>query len=106
MSGLNSPTESLFTISPDQKTKYEVQFKKICPTGDLISGPQARELMLQSGLPHKILAHIWSLSDVDSDGQMDINEFSIALHLIALKMKGVELPQILPQSLKVFLRFI
>lgn len=104
MSGLNSPPESsLFTISPDQKTKYEVQFKKICPTGDLVSGTQARELMLQSGLPHKTLAHIWNLSDVDADGKMDINEFSIALHLIALKMKGVELPQVLPQSLKVFI---
>lgn len=103
MTTLKSPTSesSLFVISPDQKAKYEQQFKKICPAGDFVSGQQARELMLQSKLSPQILAHIWNLSDVDADGRMDINEFCIALHLIALKLKGVELPTVLPQSLKV-----
>ncbi|XP_075677033.1 dynamin associated protein 160 isoform X2 [Dermatophagoides pteronyssinus] len=100
---LKSPTNesSLFIISPEQKAKYEAQFKKLCPTGDFINGQQAREILLQSKLSPQILAHIWNLSDVDADGRLDINEFSIALHLIALKLKGVELPTILPQSLKV-----
>ena len=57
--------------------------------------------MLQSGLAPVVLANIWSLADVDADGRMDINEFSIAMQLIALKLKGFEVPRTLPQSLKV-----
>jgi Ca2+-binding EF-hand superfamily protein len=93
----------VFVITPDQKAKYESQFVRICSSrSDFMSGEQAKTVMLSSGLPPNVLAHIWSLADVDSDGRMDINEFSIALHLISLKLKGVELPQTLPQSLKVW----
>ena len=34
-----------------------------------------------------ILFRIWSLSDVNEDGWLDLNEFSIAMHLIVLKVK-------------------
>lgn len=47
-----------------------------------------------------------ALSDTDSDGKMDINEFSIACKLINLKLRGFEIPKVLPpiliQSLKSF----
>ncbi|XP_054165582.1 intersectin-1-like isoform X2 [Oppia nitens] len=99
---LSSPPSDPYVITADQKAKYESQFVAICQSrSDFISGGQARNLMLASGLPPPVLAHIWSLADVDSDGKMDINEFSIALHLIFLKLKGIELPAVLPQSLKV-----
>jgi len=101
MSNLPSPDSSLFIINPELKAKYETQFRLLCPAGDYLSGDQAKQIMLQSGLPPMILANIWSLADVDADGRMDINEFSIALHLIALKLKGVELPRTLPSTLKV-----
>ncbi len=98
-----STQSDVFVITPDQKAKYESQFVRICSSrSDFMSGEQAKTLMLSSGLPPNVLAHIWSLADVDSDGRMDINEFSIALHLISLKLKGIELPQTLPQSLKVW----
>ena len=102
MSVSSPPPSDLFVITPDQKAKYETQFVQICPSrSDFITGVQAKNIMLASGLPPAVLAHIWSLADVDSDGKMDINEFSIALHLIYLKLRGIELPATLPQSLKV-----
>ena len=101
MASLPSPDSSLFTISPDQKVIYETHFKSLCKSGDLITGDQAKGFMLKSGLPPMTLGQIWTLSDVDCDGKMDINEFSIALHLIALRLKGVELPTTLPSTLKV-----
>lgn len=101
MANLPSPDSSLYIISPDQKARYDAQFKKICPSSDYLSGEQAKGIMLQSGLPPVVLANVWSLADVDADGRMDINEFSIALHLIALKLKGIEVPRTLPSSLKV-----
>ena len=39
------------------------------------------------------------LADVNGDGQMDINEFSIACKLITMKLKNVELPTTLPPIL-------
>lgn len=46
------------------------------------------------------LAHVWNLSDTDGDGQMTLDEFSIAMHLIQLRLQGVDLPQALPPSLR------
>ena len=36
---------------------------------------------------------------MNGDGQMDINEFSIACKLITNKLKGMELPKTLPPSM-------
>lgn len=91
----------LWTIQQDIKSKYEAQFRKVSPNSDYASGESIKQLMMLSGLPPMVLAKIWSLSDVDVDGRMDLNEFSIALHLIALKMKGFELPDQLPPALMV-----
>ena len=37
---------------------------------------------------------------MNADGKMDKKEFSIAVYLIQKKLKGVELPKVLPPSLK------
>ena len=41
-----------------------------------------------------------TLADLDKDGRMTVQEFSIAVQLIEAKLKGVEIPKILPASLK------
>ncbi|KAI3362814.1 hypothetical protein L3Q82_001861 [Scortum barcoo] len=64
------------------------------------TGDQARNFFLQSGLPAPILAQIWALADMNSDGRMDIHEFSIAMKLIKLKLQGHPLPPTLPPSMK------
>lgn len=40
-----------------------------------------------------------ALADTDSDGKMNINEFSIACKLINLKLHGMEVPKKLPPTL-------
>ncbi|CAG0894929.1 unnamed protein product [Cyprideis torosa] len=42
-----------------------------------------------------------NLSDVNGDGRMDLNEFSIACKLITMKLKGFEIPASLPPALRV-----
>jgi hypothetical protein len=39
------------------------------------------------------------MADVNGDGQMDINEFSIACKLITSKLKGIEIPNTLPPQM-------
>jgi hypothetical protein len=48
----------------------------------------------------KMLFSFRNLSDLDKDGQMTQQEFSIAMHLIQCKLKGINLPTSLPLSLK------
>lgn len=57
---------------------------------------------------HFLISFVYyrGLSDTDADGKMNINEFSIACKLINLKLRGFEIPNVLPpiliQSLKSF----
>ncbi|XP_029030699.1 intersectin-1 isoform X2 [Betta splendens] len=91
----------VFLISVDERAKHDQQFHSLSPTaGGYITGDQARNFFLQSGLPPPILAQIWALSDMNSDGRMDIHEFSIAMKLIKLKLQGHPLPPTLPPSMK------
>ncbi|XP_054456460.1 intersectin-1 isoform X1 [Anoplopoma fimbria] len=91
----------VFLISADERAKHDQQFLSLSPTaGGYITGDQARNFFLQSGLPPPILAQIWALADMNSDGRMDIHEFSIAMKLIKLKLQGHPLPPALPPSMK------
>ncbi|KAJ4948799.1 hypothetical protein JOQ06_020322 [Pogonophryne albipinna] len=90
----------VFLISVDERAKHDQQFLSLSPTaGGYITGDQARNFFLQSGLPPPILAQIWALADMNSDGRMDIHEFSIAMKLIKLKLQGHPLPSSLPPSM-------
>ena len=62
---------------------------------------KARHLLLQSGLPQNILAQIWGLADVDSDGRLSTEEFILAGHLCDIALKGEPLPPVgqLPPAL-------
>lgn len=49
------------------------------------------EFFKRSGLNREKLSKIWSLSDVNEDGYLDLSEFSAAMHLIVLHVKVSEL---------------
>uniref|UniRef100_A0A915PUK9 EF-hand domain-containing protein n=1 Tax=Setaria digitata TaxID=48799 RepID=A0A915PUK9_9BILA len=55
------------------------------------------EFFKRSGLDREKLSKIWSLSDVNEDGYLDLNEFSAAMHLIVLHIKGhIPIPDVIP----------
>ncbi|GFU31057.1 intersectin-1 [Nephila pilipes] len=89
----------IWKIRPEAKLKYDEKFFQLKPVNGYITGEQAKNLFLMSGLPPQILAHIWSLADRDADGKMDCSEFAVAMHLIEMKLKGFELPKTLPPSM-------
>ncbi|XP_077540159.1 dynamin associated protein 160 isoform X4 [Haemaphysalis longicornis] len=89
-----------WVIPPESRAKFDAQFRQMQPAGGFITGEQAKKLFLQSGLPPAILAKVWSLADMDADGRINQHEFAVALHLIQMKLKGVELPATLPVSLR------
>nr|XP_061785718.1 intersectin-2-like isoform X2 [Nerophis lumbriciformis] len=91
---------SMWAITPEERGKHDKQFYTLAPVSGYVSGEQARGFFLQSGLPPPVLAEIWNLADMDSDGKMDRQEFSIAMKLIKLKLQGWNLPSTLPVVMK------
>lgn len=91
----------------------------VCPSSSKIlactlnilspSGSAAREEMMKSRLPSSVLRRIWALSDIDQDGQLDRDEFAVAMFLIDHKLSGNDLPdklpdRVIPPSKRGFLR--
>ncbi|XP_076246231.1 dynamin associated protein 160 isoform X2 [Calliopsis andreniformis] len=88
-----------WVIQPRERARYREQFDSLKPINGVVTGEQAKQFLLKSQLPPVILGQIWALSDTDADGKMDINEFSIACKLINLKLRGFEIPKVLPPAL-------
>lgn len=81
------------------KDKYEEVFRSLAPVNGKLTGAAARSEFMRSKLPSVMLAKIWKMSDVDQDGMLDLDEFSLALHLIHIKLSGHDLPSELPDHL-------
>ncbi|KAI4209762.1 MAG: hypothetical protein LQ351_007358 [Letrouitia transgressa] len=99
-----TPTGGLWAVSPQDKA----QFNQIFATVDtanrgFITGDQAVSFFSNSRLPEEALAQIWDLADIRSEGQLNRDEFAVAMYLIRQqrsKRDGREvLPQTLPQNL-------
>ena len=55
--------------------------------------------MMKSKLPNSVLRRIWALSDIDNDGQLDRDEFALAMFLLDHKLAGNDIPDVLPEKL-------
>ena len=71
--------------------QYKPQFDAIAKNG-LVSGGAAKKVLGASGVPVASLRDIWNLSDVDSDGNLDLHEFVIAMFLIDMVKQGHAVP--------------
>ncbi|GMS81068.1 hypothetical protein PENTCL1PPCAC_3243, partial [Pristionchus entomophagus] len=55
----------------------------------------------KSQLENEVLSRVWAMADVNADGWLDLAEFSVAMHLIVLHVKGgLEVPECLPTHLR------
>lgn len=107
------PQTLLSTLPPitaEERKRYSETFRKADQNNEkFINGEQARKLFGKSGLDTTVLAKIWfeidvehsniirTLSDQDKDHQLSENEFILALYLINSKLKGCDIPDVLPK---------
>ena len=85
--------------SPLNTKLYQFEFEKLGPDHEgKINGTQAKGPMQGSKLPNAALRRIWTLSDDDKDGKLDLVEFAICKSLMQMKLDGHELPVELPQA--------
>ncbi|XP_077275160.1 epidermal growth factor receptor pathway substrate 15 isoform X4 [Temnothorax americanus] len=70
-----------------------------------VSGTEIKDVFLQSGLQHPVLAHIWSLCDICQSGKLNKEQFAIAIWLIKQKLNGIDppaslTPEMIPPSIR------
>eukprot|EP01133_Synstelium_polycarpum_P000161 gene161-191_t len=95
-----APLKCDWTVPQSEKNNYIEIFNKNDEDSDgYINGVQAKTLFSSSGLPIKILGHIWYLADMNGDQKLDCQEFIIATFLIRSVLKGYDLPGKLPEPL-------
>ncbi|KAI5207598.1 hypothetical protein E4T38_03311, partial [Aureobasidium subglaciale] len=93
-------TGPAWLIAPSEKAKYDQFFSSIDTANNgHLSGEQAVKFFSDSGLPEETLASIWDLADINSEGQLNRDEFAVAMYLIRQQRSGAPLPAFLPPAL-------
>ena len=67
--------------------------------GGFITGAQAKTVLSGTGLSTGSLRKIWDLADMDKDGQLDLQEFVVAMHLSDIVKSGSSVPTSLDPSM-------
>ncbi|KAJ2041673.1 actin organization and endocytosis protein [Coemansia sp. RSA 922] len=88
-----------WAITPSERAQYESIFRRWDSGRGVLRGDQAREVFAQSSLSQSELAKVWMLSDINNQGELNLDEFSVAMHLIFRRLAGAPLPDSLPQEL-------
>lgn len=98
---IDSPGSAMeWAIKSQSKLKYTQLFNTTDRSrSGFLTGAQARNLMVQTKLPQPILAQIWTLSDMDSDGRLGCEEFVLAMYLCEMASLGDTIPSKLPPEL-------
>ena len=88
-------------INPQEKAQFDSQFARLdTANSGNVSGEQAVDYFSKSRLPEDDLATIWDLSDITSTGQLNRDEFAVAMYLIRQQLnKRGPLPTSLPSAL-------
>lgn len=91
---INPADPQIWVIKAEDRRRYHQIFQNISISMDSkLSGTQAKNFLSESKLPESDLALVWKLSDSDKDGALTEQEFSVAMHLVHLRLHGIDLPE-------------
>ena len=93
-------TEEQWAISPQDKARFDQIYATVdTQNRGYITGEQAVGFFSNARLPEDALAQIWDLADINSEGQLNRDEFAVAMYLIKQQRSKRDGRDILPQSL-------
>jgi hypothetical protein len=75
----DEPEDEDYVIREREKAAYERQFLMLNPQAGKLSGAQVKTALVETGVATGVLRKVWTLSDIDKDGKLDLDEFAIAL---------------------------
>uniref|UniRef100_A0A8D3DHD6 Epidermal growth factor receptor pathway substrate 15 n=1 Tax=Scophthalmus maximus TaxID=52904 RepID=A0A8D3DHD6_SCOMX len=88
-----------WVVKPEEKIKFDSIFDSLGPVGGMLTGDKVKPVLLNSKLTVDILGRVWELSDLDRDGMLDKDEFSVAMYLVYRALEGEPVPMSLPPPL-------
>uniref|UniRef100_A0A8C5EGJ5 Epidermal growth factor receptor pathway substrate 15 n=1 Tax=Gouania willdenowi TaxID=441366 RepID=A0A8C5EGJ5_GOUWI len=91
--------DNSWVVKPEEKMKFDSVFESLLPVGGMLTGEKVKPVLLNSKLPVDILGRVWELSDLDRDGMLDRDEFSVAMYLVYRALEGEPVPMSLPPPL-------
>ena len=87
-------------VTPAEKTKFDSIYDGIDKAKrGFITGEEAVPFLSQSNLNGDILAQIWDLADINSEGHLSRDEFAIAMYLIRMQRARRDGTNIIPTTL-------
>jgi hypothetical protein len=57
-----------------------------------LNGDQVKSIWIRSGLDARTLGLVWNLSDLDDDGMLSMQEFTLGMFIIDEKLRGCSIP--------------
>ena len=96
----DDPKTIAWLSNPPNRSEYIADFEFLNPVSGKLSGAAVKSEFGKFRLPSAVLYKIWALADSDGDGNLDLHEYAIARHLIAMKLEGINLPKSLPPHLR------
>lgn len=98
---LSAQSTGDWLINSQEKAHFDQIFETVDTTrAGVITGDQAVAFFMKARLSEEVLAQIWDLADIDADGQLNRDEFAVAMYLVKSQRNGkVPMPQVLPPAL-------
>ena len=99
-----SPTGNDWAINPQDKNQFDQIFATVdSQSRGFITGEQAVTFFSNARLSEEVLAQIWDLADINSEGQLNADEFAVAMYLIRQQRSKKDgrdiIPSVLPPNL-------
>lgn len=95
-----TPTGDQWAITPQDKAQFDQIYSTVdSQNRGFVTGEQAVGFFSNSRLPEDALAQIWDLADINSEGQLNREEFAVAMYLIRQQRSKKDGRGVLPQSL-------
>lgn len=94
------PAGNEWAIGTREKETFDQIFSTLDATNrGFITGDQAVGFFSNSQLPEEVLAQIWDLADINSEGRLNRDEFAVAMFLIRQQRTKRDVRDVLPQEL-------
>ena len=95
--------QEAWLVTPDAKADFDSMFEDIDKNCIRFISGQAVEVFGNFTLPKHVLAKIWDLSDINSEGHLNKDEFAVAMYLIRQQLESKDglgnLPSTFPVAL-------